>query len=135
MENDRTHDSTRPLPSGQSVAARTARAVADLLDDLAPRRSDYSGWEWIVVTNAGLLKIFISSSQVEQRNPQMISVFSRFHDPDAAVAILGKLRVNQFSGKWNWHFSCEDFEGHREYPIEQYIVNTIEKDLKEVGAI
>lgn len=59
-----------------------------------------------VVTKAGKLWL-----RPDHDGENMLSIYCRFDDVDLAKSILGDgmhNRLNPYSGKWNFHMSCED---------------------------
>jgi hypothetical protein len=59
-------------------------------------------YELRLQTSVGLLRLSFSEGH------SLASVFGRFDEPERAVALIGRHRLNAFSGKWNWHWSKDD---------------------------
>jgi hypothetical protein len=59
-------------------------------------------YEYQLETSVGLLRLSFSEGDF------LASVFSRFEEPERATALIGRHRMNPFSGKWNWHWSRDD---------------------------
>jgi hypothetical protein len=59
-------------------------------------------YEYQLETSVGLLRLSFSEGD------SLASVFARFEEPERAVAVIGRHRMNPYSGKWNWHWGRDD---------------------------
>lgn len=91
-------------------AEKFVNGVTEILRDQgacqtdSPGRTIYPGQNYQVETKAGTLNVMIGNNR-EDKNPDFLTIFCKFDEPEKAAKLLpNDMRLNQHSGKWNYHY-------------------------------